>query len=55
MVIGDFKIFTISPQVDMGEVAGQYDAVIVNFYDGSQDNHQLIDEAFRESIGVFRA
>ena len=39
----------------MGEVAGQYDAVIVNFYDGSQDNYQLIDEAFRESIGVFRA
>jgi hypothetical protein len=38
----------------MGEVAGQYDAVIVNFYDRSQDNYQLINEAFRESIGVFR-
>jgi len=38
----------------MSEVASSYDAVIVNFYDGSQENYKVINEAFRESIGPFR-
>ena len=33
-LIGDFELFTITPAVDMGEVAASYDAVIVNFHDG---------------------
>jgi hypothetical protein len=40
----------------MSLVAADYDAVIVNFYDGSESSDNLlIDQAFKESITVFRS
>lgn len=56
-LIGDFQLFTITPEVDMSEVAANYDAVIVNFYDSSKAVEQRspsINDVFKESISIFR-